>query len=288
MQRGHRVPAAVRPAAGHRSRRGPAGSRRPQPPDLGTGRPGGRHRPAARADRGARRGDRRAHRAARVGAVRRRRGAVLLPALLLGARRGGRRGAGPPDPGRGGRGHRAGTPADVRRPGPGPQARAAVRAGRRVLLRGGGGPARLAGQRHRGHPGGQRPERGHVPVPGRRRGGRGARGDRGGRRPPGARGAAAAADARAGRARVRVRGTGRGRRAARRPGPGPRRAAGPSAGRPDRPGRRAGRPARRGEPGLPALGQCWPGGRPPGAPRESPARRDPPAAGPASPASVGP
>ena len=33
---------------------GPAGPRRAQPPDLGAGRPGGRHRPAARADRGAR------------------------------------------------------------------------------------------------------------------------------------------------------------------------------------------------------------------------------------------
>ena len=216
-----------------------AGSRRPQPPDLGAGRlvDGTDRLPGLIAAHGEEIAEHTGLPASvlhELGAV-----PVLLPALLLRARRGGGARSGP-------RPTRAEEVAEierellahVRRPGPGPQARAAVRARRRVLLRGGGGPARLAGQRHRGHPGGQRPERGHVPVPARRRGDRGARGDRRGRRPPGAGRAAAAADARADRARVRVRGTGRGRRPAGRPGPGPRRAAGPSPGRPDRPGRR--------------------------------------------------
>ena len=43
---------------------GGPGSRRPQPPDLGAGRAGGRHRPAAGPDRRARRRDRGAHRPA--------------------------------------------------------------------------------------------------------------------------------------------------------------------------------------------------------------------------------
>ena len=91
-------------------------------------------------------------------------------------------------------------------------------------------------------------------VPARRGGDRGARGDRRQGPAPGAGRAAVTADARAGGARVGVRGTGRGRRAARRPGPGPDGAAGPSPGRPAGPGRLPDRPAARGEPRLPALG----------------------------------
>ena len=78
---------------------------------------------------------------------------------------------------------RAGAAGHVRGPGAGPQAGAAGPARRGVLLRGGGGAARLAGQRRAGTPQvvNVRNAR-HAALPARRRGDRGARGDRRGRR----------------------------------------------------------------------------------------------------------
>src|SRR3984885_10128206 len=70
----------------------------------------------------ARRADRRPHRAAGRGHRGGRRGAVLLPAVLLGARRGRRGGARQADQGGGRRRHRAAVAADVPGPGPGYQA----------------------------------------------------------------------------------------------------------------------------------------------------------------------
>ena len=139
---------------GVRAGAGRARPRRAEPPDLGAGGPG-RRRPtgcpgciAAHGER-----DRRAHRAAAKCIMRdRRRGAVVLPALLLRARRRGRGAAGTrPTRAEAGRRDRAAAAGDVRRSGAGPQAGAADAPGRRVLLRGGGGPARLAGHRHRRH-----------------------------------------------------------------------------------------------------------------------------------------
>ena len=91
VQRGHRLPAPVRRAARRRARRRRARPRRAQPPDLGAARCVGRtavgpccRELLARARRRARRGARAARRAARELGVR----PVVLPALLLRARRG--------------------------------------------------------------------------------------------------------------------------------------------------------------------------------------------------------
>ena len=61
------------------------------------------------------------------------------------------------DPRGGGGAAGTGAAGPVRRPGPGPQAGAAGRAGRRLLLGGRRGAAGLAGDRPPRHPGGQRP-----------------------------------------------------------------------------------------------------------------------------------
>ena len=102
VQRGDRVPAALRGLA--RRTPGVAGARprRAQPPDLGAGRAGGRRGPAAGAAGVARRGDRLVGRAAARAAALAGRRAVLLPALLLRPRRGGPRAARGAVAGRGG------------------------------------------------------------------------------------------------------------------------------------------------------------------------------------------
>ncbi len=112
VQRGHRLPAPVRVAAGRGPRAGGVGSRGAEPPDLGAGRAGGRPGRAAGSAGGAPGRDRRAHRAARRGDPGARDRALLLPALLLGPRCGGGRGADPadPGPGRGRAGARAARP----------------------------------------------------------------------------------------------------------------------------------------------------------------------------------
>ena len=155
----------VRAAAGRGAGRRGARSRRPEPPHLGTRCARGRHGPASRTAREPRRGDCRAHRAPARRDPRSRRGAVLLSAVLLGARRGCRGGARAGDQGAGRRRDRAPAAADVCRPRAGHQARAADAPGRSVLLRGRGGPAGLAGHRRSRPSGGERPQSRDAAVP---------------------------------------------------------------------------------------------------------------------------
>ena len=112
--------------------------------------------------------------------------AVVLPAVLLRARRRGRRAEGSARPGRQRSPRierRAARP--LRRPGAGREAGSARAARRRLLLRGRGQPGRLAGGRPRRRAGGQPPQQRHPAVPRRQRCDRGARpGRRHGGRPP--------------------------------------------------------------------------------------------------------
>ena len=100
--------------------------------------------------------------------------AVVLPALLLPARRGAGRAAARPVAGRAGDGDRADVARDVPRPDAAAQAGAARRARRRVLQRGRGAADRLAARRHRRRAGGRHPQRRHAGRAGRRRRRRGA------------------------------------------------------------------------------------------------------------------
>ena len=147
VQRGHRVPARLRLPARRRALAGVAGSRRPEPPHLGALGVRGRRGRAARTAGQARGPDRAAHRDDRGLHPAPGHGAVVLPALLLRSRRGGRVAARRDHPGRGSRPAGDRTPGPVRGSGAGHQAAPAGPARRRVVLRSGGGPARLADRR---------------------------------------------------------------------------------------------------------------------------------------------
>jgi hypothetical protein len=93
VQRGDRVPARLRLPARRPPDAGVPGPRRPEPPDLGTLGAGGRGGRAARTAGHPRGRDRVAHRDARGLRPAPGHGALVLPALLLRPRRGGRRAA---------------------------------------------------------------------------------------------------------------------------------------------------------------------------------------------------
>ncbi len=161
--------------AGSASGSGPARPRRPEPPDLGALGAGGRQGRAARPARHPGGRDRAAHRAARRLRPPPGHGAVVLPALLLRPRRGGRRPARGGDPRRGSGPAGDRTARAVRGPGAGPQAAPAGPARRRVVLRGGGGPAPFADWQPARRPSGQHGQRLDAALPARRRGHRGTR-----------------------------------------------------------------------------------------------------------------